>query len=190
MILVVFLSAVFLPVMITLWKAEPTLMDHSAAADQFLTLHKRVWLPVSLVFLLFVLHSIAVVHRIAGPLYRIGQVMKTAGEGDLTIRATIRKTDYLHAEADTVNEFLETLESRIDGIKKNIGEVSVAASELRRDGDGSGTNAQILNRLDTALAAVVDGLNQVSGDPTPKEPPDDAQIDAPQKPDARSTTMS
>lgn len=133
-IMLVFLSAVFLPVIVAMGQGDPG--NYFTEADQFLTLHKRLWPPLLLALFLFVLNSIILAHRVAGPLYRMGCVMKEVGKGDVTIRAKIRKPDYLHAEVADLNEMIQRLQLR-------LGEIEIASLEA----------AQLLAKSRNALGA-------------------------------------
>lgn len=50
-------------------------------------------------------------HRVAGPMYRLNKTLEQVQEGDLTVRANLRKGDFLVEVADGMNDFLEWLES-------------------------------------------------------------------------------
>ena len=72
---------------------------------------------------------------IAGPLYRIEKGMEeNVGEGDLTVRFKLRKSDECRNLADAVNGALEKLGNRIKTIK---------ASAEKLDSVSSGQDAEI-----------------------------------------------
>ena len=62
---------------------------------------------------LLLLHSVNVSNKIAGPLYRIRMVLRAVRRGDLTARARLREKDYLHQDADGVNDLIEALNEQI-----------------------------------------------------------------------------
>lgn len=117
-ILLIFAGALFLPLIAQLESAALSWDDKQAAASQFLSLHTRLWPAIFVVFVLLALHSIVVSHRIAGPLYRLRRVLKAAAEGDLSVRVTIRKNDYLAKEADVVNELISAFTSKINRMQE------------------------------------------------------------------------
>lgn len=54
--------------------------------------------------------SVFVSHKIAGPVFRFEQSVKSIAEGDLTLRIHLRKGDELMDLADMFNEMVESLE--------------------------------------------------------------------------------
>lgn len=130
-ILLIFAGALFLPLIIQLKSAALSWDDKQAAASQFLSLHTRLWPAIFVVFVLLGLHSIVVSHRIAGPLYRLRQLLKAVAEGDLSVRATIRKNDYLAKEADVVNELIAAFTRKINGMQEQCNEIRGMLSTLK-----------------------------------------------------------
>ena len=116
-ILLIFSAALFLPLIIQIESSTP-LSEQEAVATQFLALHARVWPALLLAFLLLAIHSIIVSHRIAGPLIRFRNTFKAVATGDLSVRVTIRKHDYLGHEADILNEMIAGLRTKIKDIEK------------------------------------------------------------------------
>lgn len=128
-IIFLFLIAIFSPVIIALY-GSPSPEQAEQASAEFLGLHKRIWPAVPLALLLISLHSIVISHRIAGPLYRFRKVFEAVEQGDMTIRAVIRKKDYLGREADSLNQMIDGLQGRLRSIDDSIGEVRSACSRL------------------------------------------------------------
>ena len=126
-----FLAALFGPLVIKLNSETVNLLEQEELVVQFLALHGRVWLPLALVFLLFVLHLITMTHRISGPLYRFEQIFQAIGEGNFSVRAHIRTRDYLRNEADRVNAMLESLSSRMQHMQEVGGELRAAVDQLK-----------------------------------------------------------
>jgi methyl-accepting chemotaxis protein len=122
-ILLSFAGALFLPLIIQLKSAALSWNDKQAAASQFLSLHTHLWPAIFVVFALLALHSIVVSHRIAGPLYRFRQVLQALADGDLSVRATIRKNDYLGKEAEVVNEVIARLATKLSGMQEQCNEI-------------------------------------------------------------------
>ena len=130
-ILLIFSAALFVPLIIQLKSSTP-LSEQEAVAIQFLSLHARVWPALLIPFLLLAIHSIFVSHRIAGPLMRFRNTFKAVAAGDLSMRVTIRKHDYLGSEADILNEMIAGLRTRIKDIEKHYEEVCGVVSVLER----------------------------------------------------------
>ena len=130
-ILLIFSAALFLPLIIQLESSTP-LSEQEAVAIQFLALHARVWPALLLAFLLLAIHSIIVSHRIAGPLLRFRNTFRVIGTGDLSVRVTIRKHDYLGNEADILNEMIAGLRTKIKDIEKPYEEACGVVMVLER----------------------------------------------------------
>ena len=130
-ILLIFSAALFLPLIIQLESSTP-LSEQEAVAIQFLALHARVWPALLLAFLLLAIHSIIVSHRIAGPLLRFRNTFRVIGTGDLSVRVTIRKHDYLGNEADILNEMIAGLRTKIKDIEKPYEEACGVVMALER----------------------------------------------------------
>ena len=84
-LILVFTSAIFGPLIMDLQSGALSFAERHAVANQFLSLHSRIWPAVLILFVLLSAHSVFVSHRIAGPLYRFRKVMKTVASGDLSI---------------------------------------------------------------------------------------------------------
>jgi methyl-accepting chemotaxis protein len=130
-ILLIFAGTLFLPIILELRSGSLSVIEQGEVAGLFLSLHARVWPAMLVVFALLTLHSVLVSHRIAGPLYRFRSVFKAVATGDLSIRANLRKTDYLEKESDSLNEMIMSLRVKLTEIKKHSEEVEAAITGLR-----------------------------------------------------------
>ena len=132
--------------------------ENLAAANEFLVLHARLWPALLIVLALLALHSVIVSHRIAGPLYRFRRVFEAVTAGDLSVRARLRKHDYLGREADALNEMLEALAARVAGLEEEARAVREALADLERARNGGSADGldgrirdlgRLVNRLQT-----------------------------------------
>ena len=130
-ILLIFAGALFLPLILQLQSGSLSVLEQGEVAGQFLALHARVWPAMLVVLVLLALHSVLVSHRIAGPLYRFRSIFKAIAEGDLSVRANLRKTDYLGKESDSLNEMIAGLRTKLAGIQKQSEEVRAAILALK-----------------------------------------------------------
>ena len=142
LVLFVFLAAMMTPLLIKLDDEGATFIEKDRVADVLLFFHEQLWLPLIAVFLLLLVHSLSVSHRIAGPLYRFRAVYKSLAGGNLAIRANIRKSDYLHADAAALNELIESLEKRIGTLGNQARHLKEETEQLRAAA-GSGSAAEI-----------------------------------------------
>ncbi|MFQ5848368.1 MAG: hypothetical protein ACE5IQ_11950 [Candidatus Methylomirabilales bacterium] len=117
-IVLIFAATLFLPLILQLESGTLSIMEQGEVATQFLSLHARVWPALFVIFALLALHSIVVSHRIAGPLYRFRNIFRAVGEGDLSVRANLRKRDYLGKESDSLNAMITRLRTKIQHIEE------------------------------------------------------------------------
>ena len=130
-VVVIFASALFLPLIITLRSGDVSSPDVQKAAHEFLTLHNRLWLPLLGAFAFLILHNIIVTHRVAGPLLRFRQFLRSVGDGDLATRLSIRKSDYLQKEADAINEMLTGLRDKVGRVELELDQAKELWTSLR-----------------------------------------------------------
>jgi len=131
-ILLIFAAALFLPLILQLRKGSTSVIEQGELAGQFLALHARVWPAMLVVFVLLALHSIFVSHRIAGPLYRFRKVFGAVATGDLSVRANLRKGDYLGKESESLNEMIASLRAKIESIQSHHGEMQTVLTALKQ----------------------------------------------------------
>ena len=153
MVLLVFLVALLLPLMLRLDDPSATYFEKNQVADVLLFFNEQLWLPLIAVFLLLTVHSLFVSHRIAGPLYRFKMVFKAMAEGDLAIRANIRKHDYLHPHAKALNEMIEALETKVRGLEDHALRLKEGADQLKET-VGSGTKTEIQKAAEQVVSRV------------------------------------
>jgi len=89
------------------------------AAQTFLTLIKRLFPVVGLMFILIFVHQILITHRICGPLVNFTHTFKKIAEGDLTRKIFLRKGDYLSEECEKINTMIDSLSRFIANIRNS-----------------------------------------------------------------------
>ena len=139
--LVIFAAVLFVPLVIRLESSTLSLAERHEVATQFLSLDARVWPPILVVFLLLAIHSVLISHRIAGPLFRFRRLLEAVADGDLSVRLSIRGSDYLAKEARLLNEMTASLSSRVQGIGELSAELRALSAELMRAIDGGSREA-------------------------------------------------
>ncbi|MBI4358764.1 MAG: methyl-accepting chemotaxis protein [Candidatus Omnitrophica bacterium] len=79
--------------------------------------------------------SIFLTHKIAGPIFKLGQYFRALGKGDLTVRIKFRKFDEIHYVADQFNEMTEALDARVGKIKRILRQTppEVLREELKKE---------------------------------------------------------
>lgn len=112
---------VFNPLMQALDNPALSWQERAVVANDLLSLHARFWpwaLGASVVVLIHCIHSLRLMHRVAGPLYRLRHVFPKIGEGNLSIRTTLREGDYLTPEADLLNQMTAQLQKKLNVMKQ------------------------------------------------------------------------
>ncbi|MBN2071683.1 MAG: hypothetical protein JW814_09530 [Candidatus Krumholzibacteriota bacterium] len=132
-IVLIFITTLFVPVIIRLQGGEITEPGVQAAAHEFLVLHDRLWIPLLGSLVLIVLHNILFTHRIAGPLFRFRPYLKAVGEGDLSASIKFRKRDHLKKEAEVASEMVESLREKISQADGQLGELEKTWTDLRTE---------------------------------------------------------
>jgi methyl-accepting chemotaxis protein len=155
-ILLIFAGALFLPLILQLRSGSLSAIEQGEVAGLFLSLHARVWPAMLVVFILLALHSVLVSHRIAGPLYRFRSIFKAIAHGDLSIRANLRKTDYLGKESDSLNEMILSLRTKLVSIQKHSEALEATLSELKESAERG--SLKEMHRHIVDLQAQTEGL--------------------------------
>jgi methyl-accepting chemotaxis protein len=115
--LAVTLSFTLLPVIHTMFGTTDPNVQYKSA-QTFLLLAQRLVPSVLLLFGLFFIHLIIMTHRICGPLVNFNHTFECMAEGDFSRRITLRRKDYLHDEAEVINEALDNLHDHIAAIQE------------------------------------------------------------------------
>ncbi|MBX3236414.1 MAG: methyl-accepting chemotaxis protein [Nitrospiraceae bacterium] len=125
-------AALFVPLMLQLDRIPLSSEEAKVVADQFLLLHSRFWPAVLVASILLVLHGIFFSHRIAGPLYRFREIFRRVAAGDLTVRTSIRKGDYLQTEAACLGVMVAALREKIESLEANHAEIKPHLERLKQ----------------------------------------------------------
>lgn len=131
-ILLIFAGVVFVPLILKLEYGNLSFLEKQEVANQLLTMHYQVWPPLLLVFVLLVVHSAIVTHRIAGPFYRLRATLRLIKNGDLTVNVSFRKNDYLKEAAEDMNDLIAALRTTAVEIMREEQLASVALADLQR----------------------------------------------------------
>jgi methyl-accepting chemotaxis protein len=124
-------GALFVPLMLELNHLPISSVEAQRVADQFELLHSRFWPVVAVVCVLLLVHGVFFSHRIAGPLYRFRRIFQSVASGDLTVRTSIRKADYLHVEAQCLGEMVDALREKIGRIEAHHADIAPQLERLK-----------------------------------------------------------
>lgn len=155
LVVMVFVGALFVPVILKMQSGEITDPYVQAAAREFLVLHNNVWIPLAGALILVILHNILLTHRIAGPLYRFRPYLEAVGNGDLSSAIRFRKKDHLQKEAEVASLMVEALREKIVRVERAFEEVNGTWNELRST-LATGKTDELRNRI-RAMSTQLEG---------------------------------
>lgn len=154
LVIMIFIGALFAPIIVTLQSGDVTSPHVQQAAREFLVLHTRLWAPLCGAFLLLILHNILITHRIAGPLLRFRRYLKGVGDGDLSSSISFRKKDYLLEDAEIASHMVRTLRDKVSHVQKQFDQATRLWTDLRTGLAGGFADEleQEINTMDELLA--------------------------------------
>ena len=128
-----FAVLLFAPLIQQLLLPDLSATERGQAAAAFLVLHQRVWPPLIIALVCLAVHSLVMSHRIAGPLYQFRRVLGRVRDGDLTVRARLRRKDYLGAEAEIINQMSASLEQKLLELQRHGLDLCVGVDRLKTE---------------------------------------------------------
>jgi methyl-accepting chemotaxis protein len=148
---------VFGPLMQALDNRALSWQEKAVVGDDLLNLHTRYWpwaLGAGLVLVIHCIHSMQIMFRVAGPLYRLKHIFPKIGQGNLSIRTTLRKGDFLTPEAELVNQMTAQLNAKINAIKMAQATVALDIDKLKQASATASdpTIAEIVKKTEHNLA--------------------------------------
>jgi len=166
-------AALFVPLMLELNHLPLSSAEAQRVADQFELLHSRFWPVVAVVSLLLIVHGVFFSHRIAGPLYRFRRIFQSVASGDLTVRTSIRKSDYLHVEAQCLGEMVNALREKIGRIEAHHAEMTPQLERLKAAAARGALRdvEQEVDRLRVTVEQLAQAMEPFQTDSRPSEPP-------------------
>lgn len=138
--------------------------ERAAVANDLLSLHARFWpwaIGACVVVLINCLHSLQLMHRVAGPLYRLRKVFPKIADGNPSIRTTLRQDDYLAPEVDLVNQMTAQLQAKINQIKHAQVILALDAARVRElaVGKNDPTLTALAKQMEQNLAGLKTSLD-------------------------------
>ena len=151
---------------VLIWTVSRAFFAPGSPEGRCLPVRPVVARQLLILFVLLSAHSVFVSHRIAGPLYRFRTVMKSVASGDLSIRFTLRKKDYLVREADLFAEMIAALREKVGSVKDHCSELEALVEELRIAADGDSTDEiqPRLQRLRAEMAKLKAAADELTTD--------------------------
>ena len=147
------MGSIYAPLMLKLDRSSLSDLQKLEVSNQLMGVNSMLLPTLWIVFGLIIIHSVIISHRIAGPIYRIRNILEAVARGDLTRRLVLRKNDYLLGDADVVNEMIESLNEKIREMENRH------------------------RRVDATLASVMTSVSGAAGEAGPKLEELRAEID-------------
>lgn len=184
--LVLFLAlALFVPDFAQIGDQSRSLDLRAAAADRLLARHVWIWPGAIVLIFAISFHSFRSFCRVAGPLYRFCAVFDQLRSGDLSYPIRIRANDYLHPEAETLNDMLRVLAEKLVGIQQTGEDALQSLKELENHVtggfNGNDTHQVLLDAHRQNLEGLVETARyfQVQrAEPATAEKPENDRADA------------
>jgi len=99
--------------------------------------------------------GVIVSHRVAGPLYRLGQVAREAVNGRYDQKVELRESDYLHEFAGQFSAMLDSFNERVKGHQRVLSGLHNRLADLEEAvADGRTLPGEIETKLQDALATI------------------------------------
>lgn len=131
LVFLTFAGSLFIPLMVKLHDTPLSSPEAGSIGYQFTILHDSIWPAFPIALLLILIHSVFFSHRIAGPLYRFRNVFKAISQGNLMVETKLRTHDYLKQEAESLEEMVGELRSKLMNIKTDCLTVEDLVAELK-----------------------------------------------------------
>ena len=129
----IFFFFLFVPDFYLMQDESASLEIRGYAADRVLNLHARLWPAILAVICLISLHSFRTFLFLIGPLKRLSWALDGLKLGDLTIKITLRRGDFLVEEGDQLNETVSTLSAGVQKAKSAVETARDALEDLSAD---------------------------------------------------------
>ena len=154
----------FTPLMEALDDPLLSWQERAVVANDLLNLHSRYWpwaLGAGLVLVIHCVHSALAMYHVAGPMYRLKTVFQQIGQGNLSIKMTLRKGDFLTPEAELVNQMTAQLLAKISAIKTAQATVVLDVDQLQQAVADSGypSLAELVRKTELDLADLTAALD-------------------------------
>ena len=148
---------VFGPLMQALDNRAISWQEKAVVGNDLLNLHARYWpwaLGASLVLVIHCIHSMHIMFHLAGPLYRLKHLFPQIAQGNLAVRTTLRKGDFLAPEVELVNQMTAQLNAKVSAIKVMQETLALDIDRLRHASTTAGnpTIAEIVKKTEQDLA--------------------------------------
>jgi methyl-accepting chemotaxis protein len=113
----IIILAVLVPFYYDIFHSSELCRQYLSAKVFIIVLERFAIALVGLLIVAFI-HQILITHKFCGPLVNFMNSFKKMSKGDLTRRIFLRRYDFLHDEAQQVNEMVDGLSDLLTKIKK------------------------------------------------------------------------
>jgi methyl-accepting chemotaxis protein len=110
-------AGLYLPLVLQLSDPHLDIAQKALVANRIYYLQYRLGPVLLIVLLVLCVHSVFILHKIAGPLYRFRATFQQVAAGDLSKAVRIRQGDLLLNEQAKIEEMIEALRSKLIHIR-------------------------------------------------------------------------
>jgi len=131
-----FLAVSLVDPIVTLVSSESTVMARNAAGFEIQRFLITMLGPLLFATACMILHTVLILHRLAGPVLRIRRGFEGLEERDLTGAIHLRKGDLLGSVAEKHNDALDALKADVAALRTEIGSLSDLVADGAQTDDG------------------------------------------------------
>jgi len=126
------------------------LQDQAQIARMLMNMHNSSWPILAAMILLMSLGTIFMTHRIAGPVYRLKQILTDVSDGKLNVNLELREKDDLKDLAQHVNVLIDDLRGLVETLQGNDASLKQCLAELENMPTSQNQTCEVIrNRLMT-----------------------------------------
>jgi hypothetical protein len=133
---------------------------YTAAKAEIGLFFDAMLMPLGFAVACMALHGVLLLHRLAGPVYRVRRTLESLAERDLTDQIHLRDGDFLKSVAGRANDCLSTVRMDVVAAREDVAAILAAAKDE--------AVVEPARRLDTLLASYRTGSE---AEPTTAEEP-------------------
>lgn len=163
--------ALFLPPTLKLMGEAP-LEEQALAASQFIALSDRLWPAILISVPIFMVLSVWVTHRFAGPVYRLEESLKQIAGGNLGLQVRFRTGDDLQELAVLLNQIIHQQGEALRTVQSVHQRLLEAMAQVRSKAVPPDQLNQMLERIQIQIELIETLLRKFKlGSPAPSPLP-------------------
>lgn len=143
--------ALFVPPSLQLG-TETSLENQIEAASQYIALSDRLWPAILISIPAFMILSIFITHKLAGPIYRIEKTLKKMAEGDFKEKINFRAGDELQELGVYFNQIMERQDEVLKVVHRVHQELRDSLKKARNETGDKNRLEHLLEKMELEIA--------------------------------------